>query len=173
MHILGVPFLFIGFVLILNALWLQEKIDTKDVGIFNLIVGLIAGLHAFYYGWALSSYALSAGGLLFAITYLWVGINATRGAENQTALGYYCLLVAIITLPFAYMAFINNTPGWTLEWLSFGVLWYLFYELLAKDNTKLTSITALLAFLVGVEVLVTGFLFLFDSNEPIIKALGL
>ena len=41
-HITGVPLLFIGFLLIINAMWLQDKVDSKDVGVFNLIVGLLA-----------------------------------------------------------------------------------------------------------------------------------
>ena len=48
-HILGVPLLFIGFILIVNAIWLQGKVDTKDVGVFNLIVGLIAFVSALFY----------------------------------------------------------------------------------------------------------------------------
>ena len=94
-HFLGVPLLFIGFILVVNAIWLQGKVDTKDVGIFNLLVGILATIGALYFGLVQENFPLSAGGLLFAMTYLWVGINAIRGAEDQRALGYYCLLVAI------------------------------------------------------------------------------
>src|SRR4029077_3121597 len=97
-HTLGVSLLFIGKILIVNAIWLQGKVETKDVGVFNLIVGVLATVISVSYGLpygipAEHSVSLMGGGLLFAITYLWVGINALRGATDQRALGYYCLLV--------------------------------------------------------------------------------
>jgi len=82
-HYLGVPLVFIGMVLILNAAWLQGKVDTRDVGIFNLLVGILGAMSALYFGWAQSNFSLAAGAMLFAMTYLWVGINAVRGATDH------------------------------------------------------------------------------------------
>ena len=173
MHMLGVPLVFIGMVLILNAIWLQGKVETRDVGVFNVLVGAIAILSSMLFGFKDGSVALSGGVTLFALTYLWVGINAIRGAEDQRALGYYCLLVAIVTLPFAYRAFVDGTPGWTFEWLSYGALWFLFYVVLTLGNTKVMGITIALTYFVGIEVLFTGWLYLYDFNLPVAQALGL
>jgi len=160
-HILGVPLLFIGFILIVNAIWLQGKVDTKDVGVFNLIVGLLAFISALFYGFVQENYPLSAGGMLFAITYIWIGINALRGAEDQRALGYYCGLVSLTTIPYAYHAFAGGDLGWTFEWITFGILWFLFYLLLAKQNTKIMAVTIFSTFFVGIEVAVTGWAYLY------------
>ena len=160
-HITGVPLLFIGFLLIINAMWLQDKVDYKDVGVFNLIVGLLAFISALFYGFFQKDYPLSAGGMLFAITYIWIGINALRGAEDQRALGYYCGLVSLTTIPYAYHAFIAGDFGWTFEWITFGFLWFLFYLQLAKKNTNIMAVTIFSTFFVGIEVAVTGWAYLY------------
>lgn len=68
---LGVDYLFIGMVLIVNAAWLQGKTDSYDVGIFNLFVGVLATATALYFGLIEHNYPLAAGGPLFGMTYLW------------------------------------------------------------------------------------------------------
>ncbi|SCX23826.1 AmiS/UreI family transporter [Nitrosomonas eutropha] len=158
---LGVPLLFIGFILIVNAIWLQGKVDTKDVGIFNLLVGILATIGALYFGLVQNNFPLSAGGLLFAMTYLWVGVNAVRGAEDQRALGYYCLLVAFTTVSYAIKAFMDGDLGWTFEWITYGILWYLFYQIMTKGNTKLMGMTIAMTYFVGIEVAITGWIYLY------------
>ena len=160
-HFLGVPLLFIGFILIVNAIWLQGKVDTKDVGIFNLLVGILAAIGALYFGLVQNNFPLSASGLLFAMTYLWVGINALRGAEDQRALGYYCLLVAFTTVLYAIKAFIDGDLGWAFEWITYGILWYLFYQKMTKGNTKLMGMTIVMTYFVGIEVAITGWIYLY------------
>ncbi|MEO8991512.1 MAG: AmiS/UreI family transporter [Nitrosospira sp.] len=160
-HFLGVPLLFIGFILIVNAIWLQGKVDTKDVGIFNLLVGILATISALYFGLVQNNFPLSASGLLFAMTYLWVGINALRGAADQRALGYYCLLVAFTTVPYAIKAFMDGDLGWAFEWVTYGILWYLFYQMLTKGNTKLMGMTIAMTYFVGIEVAITGWIYLY------------
>lgn len=160
-HFLAVPLVFIGMVLIINAAWLQGKVDTRDVGVFNVLVGILGAMGSFYFGWAQSDFPLSAGVMLFAMTYLWVGINAIRGATDQRALGMYCLLVAGVTIPYAIKAFKGGDLGWAFEWVSYGLLWFMFYQLLAKANSGLTGATAALTYFVGFEVLITGWLYIY------------
>ncbi len=171
-HFLGVPLLFIGFILIVNAMWLQGKVESKDVGVFNLIVGVLAFIGALFFGLVQNNIPLSAGGLLFAITYLWIGINALRGAEDQRALGYYCLLVAITTIPYAIKAFQGGDMGWAFEWVTYGILWYLFYLVLAKGNTNVMGITIFGTYFVGIEVAITGWVYLY-GYWPILDHLPL
>lgn len=160
-HFLGVAMLFIGMVLIVNALWLQGKVETKDVGVFNLLVGLLATVGVFYFAFVLKAFSLAGAMMLFAMTYLWVGVNALRGATDQRALGYYCLLVALVTIPFGIKALLGGDIGWTIEWVTYGILWYLFYQVLARGNTALTGVTVFTTFVVGIEALVTGWVYLY------------
>ena len=158
---LGVDLLFIGMVLLVNAAWLQGKVETKDVGVMNLLVGILASMSSIYFGWAQQSFALSAGAMLFAMTYVWVGVNALRGATDQRALGMYCMLVALVTIPYAIKAFKGGDLGWAFEWVTYGSLWYLFYVLLGKQNASVTGVTTALTYFVGAEVLVTGWIYLY------------
>lgn len=158
---LGVPLLFIGFVLIVNAAWLQGKAESKDVGIMNLMVGVLGSLSAMYFGWKEGAFPLCAGALLFALTYLWVGVNAVRGAVDQRALGIYCLLVAIVTIPYAVKAFTGGDLGWAFEWLSYGLLWFFFFLLLGAQNAGIAKATTALTYFVGIEVAITGWVYLY------------
>lgn len=160
-HFLGVLMLFIGMILIVNAMWLQGKVETTDVGWFNLLVGILAAIGVLYFGLVAKNIPLSAGVMLFSMTYLWVGINALRGATDQRALGSYCLLVAITTIPFAIKAFLGGDLGWTFEWISYGILWFLFYLVLAKGNTKVMGLTVFMTYFVGIEVAITGWAYLY------------
>lgn len=165
-HIIGVSLLFVGMLLIVNARLLQGKVDVKDAGVFNLIVGSLATLISLSFGFPISSDAqpnipLMAGGLLVAFTYLWVGINAVRGAEDQRALGYYCLLVAILTIPYSVHAYMGGDIGWTVGWIGYGVLWFLFFMVLAMGNHQLMGFTIFMTYLIGIQVWVTGWLYLY------------
>jgi hypothetical protein len=69
--------------------------------------------------------------------------------------------VALVTIPYAIKAFKGGDLGWAFEWVSYGLLWYLFYQLLAKGNTGITGLTVGLTYFVGFEVLVTGWIYLY------------
>jgi hypothetical protein len=155
---LGFALLFIGFVLIVNALWLEGKVDTKDVGIMNLIVGFIAVANVL---WTfIHDGGDGSAGMLFGFTYLWVGWNALRGAADQRALGYYCLLVAITTVPYAFLAFKGGSPMWAFEWVTYGILWYMFYVLLAVPNNTIIKPCTAMTYFVGIEVAITGYMYI-------------
>ncbi|MGH8670840.1 MAG: AmiS/UreI family transporter [Burkholderiales bacterium] len=153
---LGMALLFIGFHLIVIALWLQGKCESKDVGLMALVTGLLATgnvLWTFFHGGDGST------GMLFAFTYLWLAYNATRGATDQRAFGYYCLLVAITTVPEAFLAFKAGSPMWAFEWASYGILWYMFYVLLAVPNNTILKPCTAMTYFVGIEVAITGYLY--------------
>lgn len=158
---LGVPLMFIGMAVTLNAAWLSQKVDTQDVGIYNVLAGLLGAIASIYFSWSQSNFPLSAAVMLFAMTFLWVGINAIRGATDQRALGMYCLLVALLTIPFAIQAYLGGDLGWAFEWVTYGVLWYLFYQLMGRSNTKVMGLTIGVTYFVGIEVLLTGWLYLY------------
>jgi hypothetical protein len=171
---LPTAFLFIGFILILVALWLQGKADAKDVGFMSLIVGLLGT------GYVVETALKGNGGgamagMLFAFTYLWLAYNALRGATDQRGFGYYCLLVAIVTVPEAVLAFKGGSPLWAFEWVTYGILWYMFYVLLAVPNNTILKPCTAMTYFVGIEVAITGFLYamggdaisIFSNNWPL------
>ena len=45
---LGLTLLYVGAVLLINGLWLLDKVDSKDVSIINFLVGFLSFLVASY-----------------------------------------------------------------------------------------------------------------------------
>jgi len=103
----------------------------------------------------------SAAVLLFGITYLWVGVNCLRGATDQKALGVYCLMVAILCLPFAYKTFGMGDIVFTVEWLAFGLTWFLFYQLLYAGNAGIMKLLVTMVYVVGIAAGFTGWSMLY------------
>lgn len=153
----GVALLFIGANVFLNALWLQDKVDTKDVGIINLIAAFMGISGSFYAALAQDNFVFSAAFLFFAFTFLWVGVNALRGQEDQRAVGWYSLLVAIFAIPYALINLQAGLYGWVVSWIIYGILWFLFWVLLGLQKPGALKPTIAFAYITGVLVMVTGF----------------
>src|SRR5689334_20608909 len=77
--LLGLALLYVGAVLFLNGLWLQGKIDDKEIVVVNVASGFVTlsvSLYlAFKPGADAASIKAAALTLLFTTTYLWVAYN--------------------------------------------------------------------------------------------------
>lgn len=160
MNFIGVVILFIGMLLIVNAVWLQGKAETRDVGVFNLIVGAITVFYSAYLALIEQQAALSAAFMLFGVTYFWVGVNAIRGAADQKALGLYCILVAILCVPFAIKTFQGGDLIFAIEWVAFGITWFLFFRLLFA-GANVMKVLVPMVYLVGIGAALTGWSMLY------------
>jgi acid-activated urea channel len=138
---LGIVLLYVGAVLFVNGVGALGKVAPKSAAVMNLFTGGIAFIinvvnlirassPADYYG--------VGTGLLFAFTYLYVAISNWYELDGR-GLGWYCFFVAITTIPSAYMSFLGGDMRFTVIWLVWGALWYMFYLALAagKDLGKL------------------------------------
>ena len=161
MAYIGVVMLMIGMLLLVNAAWLQGKAETRDVGVFNLVVGVITVAYSGYLGLAAGIAPLSAAFFLFGMTYVWVGINALRGAADQKALGFYCLLVAVLCMPFAFKTLQSGDLAFAIEWLAFGLTWFLFYQLLYAGKVAVMKPLIMMVYLVGFSAAFTGWSMLY------------
>jgi hypothetical protein len=75
--------------------------------------------------------------LLFAFTYLWVGINRFLDVDGH-GLGWYCLFVALTAAPIAFTTLTGAGPVWLgLDWAAWAVLWFVYWLLLALGMTRL------------------------------------
>lgn len=142
---LGVVLFFVGAVLIVNGVGLMGRIDAKDSAPFNLLVGLLALFSNFvglYRAEQMPAFFAVAGGLLFAFTYLYLGIVQWWGLKG-VGLGWYCLFVAISALVFA-----STASDWRViaMWLLWASLWFLFFLVLGlgKSIRFLASYTVLI-----------------------------
>ena len=77
-----------------------------------------------------------------------------RNGADGRGLGWFCLFVAITTVPVFLETFANAHSVWDvwfgISWASWGVLWFLFFLILALGRTNLTRVTGVLCSLQGV-----------------------
>jgi putative amide transporter protein len=88
--------------------------------------------------------------LLFAFTYLWVGINRFLDVDSR-GLGWYCLFVALTAVPIAFATLTGEGPVWLgLNWAAWAVLWFVYWLLLALGMTRLLRFSGVLTIIVGI-----------------------
>lgn len=133
---LGLPALYIAGVLVVNLLVMMGKGDPKDAAIFNFLVGFLATMTGLYNWFIGNSPLFAAQSLLFAFTYWWLGWNWYTGRTDARAFGWYCLFVAINTIPFGYYTFVGNAPILGLNWIWWGLAWFMFWVVLGIQKAK-------------------------------------
>ncbi|ADC64572.1 AmiS/UreI transporter [Ferroglobus placidus DSM 10642] len=156
LEVLGAALLYVGFVLILNGLWLLNKVDAKDVAIMNLFTGIVTFSSSYYNLAVLKAPGAIAWaqGLLFSFTYLWVFFNIVRDISDQRALGWYCLLVAITAVISGALTPPTEIGLAVLKflWFEWAALWFSFWVLLVhgkgvKPIAYFTIVSGILAYI--------------------------
>jgi putative amide transporter protein len=132
-------------------------LGNREVAVMNIFTGILGFLVAMFS--VLRAKPGSAGipdiefgafVLLFAFTYLYVGVNQFLGADGR-ALGWYCLFVAVTALPTAAITLASSQGHpwlvWLgIDWAAWAVLWFLYFLLLAVQRPigRLTGIVTIL-----------------------------
>jgi hypothetical protein len=155
--LLGLALFWVGAVLCLNGIWLLGKIGDREIAVIDVFVGFVTLLVSLYLAFGPGANAASikaaALTLLFTFTYFWVAWNRWNDADGR-GLGWFCLFVAITTVPVFLETFASAHSTWDIWfgicWLSWGVLWFLFFLILAQGRTQLTRVTGALCALQGV-----------------------
>jgi putative amide transporter protein len=155
--LLGLALFWVGAVLCLNGIWLLGRIGDREIAVIDVFVGFVTLLVSLYLAFGPGASAASINGaaltLLFTFTYFWVAWNRWNDADGR-GLGWFCLFVAITTIPVFVETFATAHSTWDVWfgicWLSWGVLWFLFFLILAQGRTNLTRVTGALCALQGV-----------------------
>jgi hypothetical protein len=155
--LIGMLLFWVGAVLFLNGLWLMGRIGDKEISVIDIFVGVLTLIIALYLAFGpgadKTSIRAAALTLLFSFTYLWVAWNRWNGADGR-GLGWFCFFVAITTIPVFIDTFANAKTAWDywlgFNWLSWGVLWFLFFLILAQGRRELTMATGALCALQGI-----------------------
>jgi hypothetical protein len=187
--LLAIVLLYVGAVLVIDGIWLIGQarvatasvpapgdptfIENREVAVLNLFAGALGAVLAVtlvIQGNANEDPAsIRVGGFifLFAFTYLYVGLNQFLDAGGH-AFGWYCLFVAITTVP-AGIYTLSNTGGETagvwlgIDWFAWAVLWFMFFLLLALER-PIARITGYFTIAVGIATAwVLGFLVLIEE----------
>ncbi|RLI78076.1 transporter [Archaeoglobales archaeon] len=170
MSLLGMSLVYVGFVLVINGLWLLDKLVAKDAMIMNYFTGIVTFLNSFYTAYVDKIIIAGAQGLLFSFTYLWVATNIKRDQEDQRALGWYCLMVAITAVPSGILTLIEGTsvmygPVLAVIWWLWAFLWFLFFLLLGL-GMNITRFTAWALIGEGVITGIYGFMLFLPQYMP-------
>ena len=142
----SIGLLFIGAVLVANGLVLLGRIEPKAAAPINALVGLLLVGVTLWLAVPTRDLAVAAsqdqvisaaGFLLFALTYLWVALNAWTGHE-PAGLGWYCAWAAAVSAFFAVVAFGRlDDPREGLLWVLWTVLFGAFFALLALGRDEI------------------------------------
>lgn len=129
--------LLVGAVLFVNGMALLGYAHPRNAAIINIFVGLLQTaipLHLLITAQEPDDMLKAAPLFLFGLTYLWTGITNLTGSEG-TALGWYCIWVAGMTLVFSAIDFFHfEDPKQAVIWLNWGVLWWLFWRVLTRPR---------------------------------------
>src|ERR1700730_5605801 len=113
--LVGLSLFWVGAVLFLNGLWVLDKVGDREIAVIDVFVGfltLIVSLYlAFGPGATGGSIRAAARTLVFPFTYFWVAWNRWNGADGR-GLGWFCLFVAITTVPVFLQTFSGAHTIW-------------------------------------------------------------
>jgi len=144
---------YVGAVLIVNGVMLLGRVTPRGAAPLNLFVGAMQVLTP---TWVVMTaggdrdVVLGAAGLyLFGFTYLWVGINALADLPGH-GLGWFSLFVAVAAVAYAAHTWQSGGRVFAVIWLSWAVLWFLFFLLLGLDRAELGRFTGAVAVAEGV-----------------------
>lgn len=141
----SVGLLYVGAVLFVNGLMLLDIVPARSAAVLNLFVGAMqCVLPTIMLVLADGDAAaiLAASGLyLFGFTYLYVGIVNLSGVEPE-GIGWFSLFVAGGAVVYAALSFtVVHDPVFGVIWLSWAVLWLLFFLVLGLHRDQLTRFT--------------------------------
>ena len=169
--LLGLGLLFVGAALALNGLYLLGHIQSKEIWVINFLSGGLLLLSALLGAFAPDAGRLAIFGgaqlLLFAFTYLWLGVNTLNGADGR-GLGWFCLFVAVTAVPIAVATLMSGAPWWLgFNWTVWALTWFILWLLLAVGMTQLTRFTGYVAIVVAIVTgWVPGYLILSGMLPP-------
>ena len=160
----GLAFFFVGAVLFVTAILIMGKADAKNVGVLHAILGILLfvmviitlitakGPGDYFFAFVL---------LLFVFTYLPVATTYIFSFDAK-AVGWYCLVVAIFTIPAGLHMWGAAYKTSILLWI-YGGLWFCFYLLMGLEKAGMTKFVGYYTLVVSVLALVPGYLMLLEK----------
>lgn len=145
--------LMVGGTLLINGLAVLGYVQGNGAAVYNIFTGVLGTAAPFYLlmqlpGSDAAAYdtVLSVAPIwLFALTFLWVGVNSLTG-HTSTGVGWYCLWVALVAVGLALVNFFRfSLVPEGIIWLNWSFLWVLFWLLLARGRTQIAAFTGWVA----------------------------
>jgi hypothetical protein len=137
---LGFVMLWVTVLFIINTAVAFGKVDVKESGPWNIVLGgllvFVVLNGVFHESFGEETFYWAAQVLLFAITYVMMGINIVKAFDSR-GLGWYCLFVSITALVPCAQTFLAGDFVLGLIWAVWVSLWFLFFLLLALGKAGL------------------------------------
>ncbi|WP_347353937.1 AmiS/UreI family transporter [Intrasporangium sp.] len=149
----NVGLFYVGAVLFINGLALLGRVKGAGAVPLNVFVGFLQVITPTYL--IISSggnqdVIFGASGLyLFGFTYLYVAMNEVWGFDG-TGLGWFSLFVAVAAIGYAVVNVLRYQDwAFGVIWLLWAYLWWLFFDLLGRENVAITAYTGAVAAIEG------------------------
>jgi len=133
---------YVGWIFILNGLHALNLLSTKEAALWNFVISTMMFVWVIYLlggnlmGKGTTWFAAQV--LLFAFTYLFLGINYILGMDGR-GLGWYCLWVSLVTPVVSYQNFMAGDWRFGCIWAIWGILWFLFWVILGLGKTSVMN----------------------------------
>lgn len=167
----NVGLLFVGIVLLVNGLHSLGIVPGRSAAVLNLFVGslqvVLPTIILIQNSTDAAVIAATWPTYLFGFTYLYFGLNILFRLEPE-GFGWFSAFVAAIAAYHALIS-IQTDPIFAVIWLTWAIMWSLFFLLLALGKTPLTRFTAWFLILLGIPTCTVTALFQFNglwSTEP-------
>ncbi|MPN20981.1 hypothetical protein SDC9_168360 [bioreactor metagenome] len=133
---LGLVGLYIAATLMINLLVMMGHGSPKSVSVLNIFTGLLGVAVALQALFVSGSPMTAAQTLLFALTYLWIGVAYWTGETDFRTFGYYCLFVTINALIFGAYAFASSMPILGVNWMLWAAAWFMFFVFMGIQKVE-------------------------------------
>ncbi|WP_051266043.1 AmiS/UreI family transporter [Nakamurella lactea] len=167
----NVGLLLVGAVLLVNGLVILNVVPPRSAAMLNIFVGTAQVV--------LPTIILIQGGTdpavlnatwpsyLFGMTYLYYGLGIYLNLEPE-GFGWFSSFVAVIVL-YQAISSVGSDPVFAVMWLTWAIMWSLFFALMALGRSELSRFTGWFLVLLGVPSCTVTALLLLEgrwSTEP-------
>lgn len=170
----NVGLLLVGVVLLVNGLVTLGIVPARSAALLNLFVGtaqvVLPTIILVQHGGDASIVNATWPSYLFGFTYLYYGLGIFLNLEPQ-GLGWFSAFVAAIA---AYEAVITaaTDPVFAVIWLTWAVMWSLFFLLMALGRAELTRFAGWFLVLLGIPTCSVSAIFLLEGRWTSASAAG-
>ncbi|TQL46735.1 AmiS/UreI family transporter [Homoserinimonas aerilata] len=148
----NIGLLFVGIVLLVNGLNSLGVVPARSAAILNLFVGTMQVVLPTIILIQNGSDAAVVSGTwptyLFGFTYLYFGLGILLKLEPE-GFGWFSAFVAALAFYHAIIS-VAGDPVYAVIWLTWGIMWTLFFLLLALGRSSLTRFTGWFLVLLGI-----------------------
>jgi putative amide transporter protein len=170
----NVGLLLVGVVLLVNGLVTLGVVPARSAAVLNLFVGtaqvVLPTIILVQHGGDAAVVNATWPSYLFGFTYLYYGLGIFLDLEPQ-GLGWFSVFVAAIA---AYEAVISaaTDPVFAVIWLTWAVMWTLFFLLMALGRGELTRFAGWFLVLLGIPTCSVSAIFLLEGRWTVAPAAG-